>query len=228
MNKSLEPMKLIMSIVERGQGALMRQFFLSETYQIRCLWQSAGRGTASSELLNILGIGTPERDVLFALATGPSARSLFRHLSNGLGANTHAKGIVISLPLSAVDGLMAAALTHLETLEVENGENAMENESHHSLILVIVNQGYTDAVMATARDAGARGGTVLRTRWAGDDMVHDIMGITVQAERELLAIVSTHKDRAAIMQAIHDAHGMKEAAQAMVCALPVEHVSRLG
>ena len=35
-----EPMKLIVAIVERGQGGLMRQIFLSEAYQIRCLWQS--------------------------------------------------------------------------------------------------------------------------------------------------------------------------------------------
>lgn len=56
----------------------MRQIFLSEAYQIRCLWQSVGQGTASSELLDILGIGTPERDILFALATHRSAKHLFR------------------------------------------------------------------------------------------------------------------------------------------------------
>ena len=72
MGESIQPMKLIFTIVERGQGALMRKFLLSPAYQVRALWQTMGRGTASSELLNILGIGTPERDVLFALATAQS------------------------------------------------------------------------------------------------------------------------------------------------------------
>lgn len=225
MSEPMEPMRLVAAIVERGQGAQLRQFLLA--YQLRCLWQCVGRGTASSELLNVLGIGTPERDVLLSLATGPATRSLFHKLGSGLGANTHTRGIVFALPLTAVNGLMAAALKHLETLEVEKGESTMD-ETRHSLILALVNMGYTDEVMATAREAGARGGTVLRARWAGADEVHDIMGITVQNERELLAIVSPHRDRAAIMEAINQKHGLKEAPQAVVCALPVEYLSQLG
>lgn len=222
-----EPMKLIVTIIERGHGARMRQFYL--TYQLRCLWQSIGQGTASSELLNILGIGTPEKDVLFALATGSSTQNLFQNIHSDLQANTHARGILFSIPLNAVNGLVAAALEHLETLETETtGEKNMDAKSRHSLILVVLNQGYTDAVMATARTAGAKGGTVLRTRWAGDDEVHNIMGITVQTERELLAIVAPYKDRAAIMEAINGNHGLKADAQALVCSLPIEDVARLG
>lgn len=227
MNDSAEPMKLIVTIVERGQGSLIRQAYLSPTYQLRCLWQLVGRGTASSELLDILGIGTPERDVVFALASGRSAHNLFRKLKGGLGGNIHAKGILFSLPLSAVNGLMAAALNHLETLNSEIGDTPME-PAHHSLILALVNQGYTDAVMATAKAAGARGGTVLRARWAGDDEVHDIMGITVQSEKELLAIVATHKDRSAIMDAINEKHGLKSSPQAVLCSVGIENLARLG
>lgn len=224
-----EPMKLIVTIIERGHGARMRQFYLSGDYQLRCIWQSIGQGTASSELLNILGIGTPEKDVLFTLATGLSARNLFRSIHSGLQANTHARGILFSLPLNAVNGLISAALERLETLDNETiGEKNMDAKSRHSLILVVLNQGYTDAVMATARAAGAQGGTVLRTRWAGDSEVHSIMGITVQTERELLAIVTPDKDRAAIMEAINTAHGLKAEAQALVCSLPVEDIARLG
>lgn len=228
MGEPIKPMKLIFTIVERGQGKLMREFLRAPAYQIRAQWQTKGRGTASSELLNILGIGTPERDVLFALATAQSAAHLFYSLSDGLGANTHARGIMCCLPLSAVNGLLAAALNHLETLETEIGGEPMEYETRYSLIMALVNPGYTDDVMATAKAAGARGGTVLRARWTGDDAVHDIMGITIQAEREILFIVSPHRDRAAIMEAINTKHGLRDQPQAIVCSLPVEHASRLG
>ena len=222
-----EPMKLIVTIVERGQGALMRRFYLSDYCQLRCLWQFIGRGTASSELLDVLGIGTAERDVLLTLATGRSAGRLLRKLKTSLGANTHARGILFSLPLSAASGLMAAALNHLEQFE-EQEEKPMEYDAPHSLILVLVNQGYTDAVMATAKAAGARGGTVLRARWAGDGQVHDIMGITVQTEKELLAIVASPKDRNGIMEAVNEVHGLRSPSQGVVCALPIEELARLG
>ncbi len=104
----------------------------------------------------------------------------------------------------------------------------MESQMRYSLIMALVNPGYTDDVMATAKEAGARGGTVLRARWTGDDAVHDIMGITVQADREILFIVSPHRDRAAIMEAINTKHGLRENPQAVVCSLPVEHTARLG
>ena len=43
----------------------------------------------------------------------------------------------------------------------------MNTDLANSLILVMVNQGNTDEVMNTARAAGARGGTIIRSRFMG-------------------------------------------------------------
>lgn len=226
MSERIEPMKFIVTIVERGQGAQVRRLFLSQQHQLRALWQTVGRGTASSELLDILGIGTPERDILFSLATGPSARRLFQLLKSSLTDHFHAKGILFSLPLTAVSGIFAGALASLESFDEPIGETTMDIQ--HSLILAIVNQGYTDAVMATAKAAGARGGTVLRARWAGDGKSHEIMGISVQEEKEILAIVTPQRSRSAIMDAITRDHGLKSDAQAILCCVGIEDMTRLG
>ena len=66
-------------------------------------------------------------------------------------------------------------------------EEGMEN----SMILVTVNQGFTEEVMETARKAGARGGTIIHARWAGSESVEEFYGITVQQEKEVIAIVSS-------------------------------------
>ena len=103
----------------------------------------------------------------------------------------------------------------------------MEQGNHHSLILVAVNQGYTDAVMDTARAAGARGGTVIRARWTGAETVEKFAGITLQAEKEILAIVTPNKDRETIMTRINQEHGLKSESQAAVISLPIAHMTRL-
>ena len=103
----------------------------------------------------------------------------------------------------------------------------MEQLKRHSLILVTVNQGCTDAVMDTARSAGARGGTVIRARWAEAGEIQKLAGITLQAEKEVLAIVATEEDRNAIMEAIDKGHGMRTPDQAMVISLPVDQTARL-
>ena len=92
----------------------------------------------------------------------------------------------------------------------------MEQGNHHSLILATVNTGYTDEVMETARTAGARGGTVIRARWTDAEEVGKFAGITLQEEKEVLAIV-----------AINAKHGLRTAAQAMVISLPIDHTARL-
>ena len=103
----------------------------------------------------------------------------------------------------------------------------MEAGNHHSLILVSVNQGYTDAVMDTARSAGAKGGTVIRARWTGAGEVEKFVGITLQSEKGILAIVAHNRERAAIMEAIDRVHGLRSSAQATVISLPIDHTARL-
>ena len=49
--------------------------------------------------------------------------------------------------------------------------------------------------MDTARAAGARGGAVVRARWAGVDELQKISGIVLQAEKEVLAIMAHNEER---------------------------------
>ena len=136
-------------------------------------------------------------------------------------------GIAFSLNLSGMNAFLAVALSQLEKIDMERGEQLMEQGNHHSLILAVVNQGYTDAVMDTARAAGAKGGTVVRARWTGAETVEKIAGITLQAEKEILAIVAPKKDREAIMAEINRVHGMQSPTQTVLISLPIEHMSRL-
>ncbi len=60
-------------------------------------------------------------------------------------------------------------------------------EQRSSLILATVNQGFTDEVMDTARKAGARGGTIIRGRWVGEESFQQLSGVARQAEKEIIA-----------------------------------------
>jgi len=103
-------------------------------------------------------------------------------------------------------------------------EEAMQEEKKHSLILISVNQGYTENVIATARSLGARGGTVFRARWGGGkDVEQQPHGLSVQSEKEIIAIVVANELRNPIMDTVNEKHGLKTDAQAIVCSLSVDH-----
>ena len=114
----MESMKLIVSIVERGKGVVMQRLY--QKHQVFLHLQCAGRGTATSEIMDILGLGSSEKDVVLSYATTSSARQLLYDLDNDLRGSTGTSGIVFSLPLSGLNNL-AAALVDFKVSEHKKG-----------------------------------------------------------------------------------------------------------
>ena len=90
----MSKMKLIISFIERGQGNDLAKFYAE--YNVSCNFRSVGMGTASSDLLDVLGIGSSEKDVIFSLASAVNAERLMNRLSDKL-RNIREKGIVFSM-----------------------------------------------------------------------------------------------------------------------------------
>lgn len=224
--KKPEQMSMIMSIVERGSGGKLVKLY--SKHQIFTHIRFEGQGTATSEILDILGLGGSEKDIILSITTRPAARALLGKLDDELRGAAPGRGIAFTAPLSALSSLMAAYID-LRTKAEGGEESSMENQQKSSMILVTVNQGTTGAVMETARKAGARGGTIIRGRWAGDESFAQTAGITtLQAEKELIFIVVPTELRSGVMDAISKNHGLRTEAGAMVTSIGVEQMVHLG
>jgi nitrogen regulatory protein PII len=72
------------------------------------------------------------------------------------------------------------------------------------LITCIIERGRADEVMKVARQAGARGGTILPARGTGTSEDKKFLGISVMpAEKEMLLIVAGHDQLQPILDAIY-------------------------
>ena len=91
---------LLVSIVERGQAAGLMHLYREQG--VRWHYQSYGRGTASSELLDILGMGGSEREIILSLASAVVMGRLVEQLKEDVPVR--AKGIAFSAALTAVTG----------------------------------------------------------------------------------------------------------------------------
>lgn len=222
----METMKLILSIVERGQGAAMLKLYRKRHVPIHI--QCAGKGTATSEIMDILGLGSTEKDVLISFSAASAAKKLLHDLDNELRGHTGGAGIVVSVPISGLNSLVAnLAAYHAESLKEKEEGNDMER-SENSLILVVCARGCTDDVMTTAKAHGARGGTVIKGRLSGRKELEQAYEVELKAEREIVAIVVPTSLRGPIMEAINAEHGLRSEAQAALCSLPIEQIVRLG
>ena len=221
----MEAMKVILSIVERGKGAAMIRLYRKR--QVPMHLQCPGKGTATSEIMDILGLGSSEKDVVVSFAAASAARKLLHDLDNELRGSTGGAGIVVLIPVSGLNSLVASlAAYHAESLKEKEWKKEMER-TENSLILVACAQGCTDDVMATAKAHGARGGTVIKARLSGREELEQAYELELKAEREIVAIVAPTELRGPIMEAVNTGHGLRSEAQAILCALPIEQIVRL-
>lgn len=216
-----QPMRMIVTIVERGAGNRVTAAY--SKHAVLAHFRCEGRGTATSEILDILGLGSTEKDIVLSLTTRDAARALMRALDDDLGPALRTKGIAFTLRLTGLNSLVAASI-QLNTKLEKNGESAMK-QSDSSLILISVNQGFTGPVMETAKKAGARGGTILRARLAGSEELTATM--QMRPEQEIIAIVAPTERRAAIMEAVNTAHGPRSEAGGVVLSMGVEQLTKI-
>lgn len=215
---------LLMTIVERTYGKPMSKLYAK--YGVEWHYQSHGMGTASSELLDVLGFGSSERDILFSLGERNQVKKLMYDLNNELRGTVQTRGLAFSLKLSSLNRIVAEIITGNKE-GVKEGESVMQEYGNYSLIVVVVNQGHTDEVMETAKKAGARGGTIMRARWNGSEESKQFFGIRLQEEKELIVLLTVSQTRNVIMESVQKEHGMNSPAGGVIFSLEVEQIVRM-
>ena len=130
----------------------------------------------------------------------------------------------------AMSGGSGHILQLMEKMEPEEKERLAERnetdmtDNEYSMIMAIVNQGFSEDVMNAARPKGASGGTVFHSRRVGNEEAMKFWKISVQEEREIVIILAQKEDKKAIMQAIGENCGMESKAQGIILSLPVDGI----
>ncbi len=97
-------------------------------------------------------------------------------------------------------------------------------EFQHEVIFCIVNSGYSDAVMDTAKKLGARGGTVINARGTAGKEAETFFQITIQPEKEIVMILVPSDIKNAVMNALYEEVGLETAGQGIAFSMPVDEV----
>lgn len=92
------------------------------------------------------------------------------------------------------------------------------------LIIAIINRGFSEIVMDSARAKGATGGTILNARGTVVDEAQTIMGISIQPEKEVILILAKKEKRNDIMSAICQSAGLNTMGKGIIFSMLVEDV----
>ena len=187
-----------------------------------------GQGTATSEIMDMLGLDGVDKNILMGMLPKPFADEMLKKLRKSLHLGMPNTGIAFTLILSGGSGYLIQLMEGLEPEEKKNVAERNEGDmADYSLIMTIVNQGFSEEVMNAARPRGASGGTVFHSRRIGNEEAMKFWKISVQEEREVVLILAQKEDKPAIMQEIGKQCGMKSKAQGIVMSLPVDGIAGL-
>lgn len=98
------------------------------------------------------------------------------------------------------------------------------NSFSHEVIFCIVNAGFSEAAMEAAKDAGARGGTILNARGTANKDAETFFQIAVQPEKEIVMILVDAKIKDAVLHALYQKAGLDTMGRGIAFSLPVENV----
>ncbi|HIT08436.1 MAG TPA: transcriptional regulator [Candidatus Merdivicinus faecavium] len=216
--------KLLVTIVDRGKGSAAVDIYRS--HQLHFDYLCMGLGTANSQILDYFGLSETEKDVVFTLAPAWKVKNIIQKIDERFHLTRPGRGIVFSLPLTGVSGQVPQVLCKDEAPQEEE-EETVEAVTKYDLILVVVNRDSLDTVMDAAREKGARGGTVLHARRVGLEDVENLLGFTLQPEKEIVAILSPRTQKLEIMRAINKVAGLTTECQGILFSLPVEDMMGL-
>ncbi|MDR2029106.1 MAG: hypothetical protein LBP93_06170 [Treponema sp.] len=222
-------LKCLVFIIDWTKTDVIADIFEQENVRFHFICK--GKGTASSEILDLLGIGSTEKAVVICLEQDIMVPVLLKEVSKKLGLNNPGAGIAFTLPLSGINQpILKVFKDSIEKnfkISSDKEVEKMSTDSKHDLIVFVVNQGYSDEIMVVAREAGATGGTVINAR----GLVHrgpvKFFGISVQDEKEIIAILASREKKAPIMQAVSQSFGITSEAGGIVFSLPVDTITGL-
>jgi len=209
---------LMITVTDRSAADEFAAWFVEKGAPV--VLTARGRGTATTEVLDYLGLEATEKSILFC--TSPFAHRMIRQAEKELWLDVPGRGIMMAVPLSSV-GSMAAK----EYLLGAKSYQEEEKEMTHELIVVITEQGYTDRVMDAARDAGATGGTTVHAKGTGTERARKFFGVSITDEKEMVFILTRKEDRNNIMKTIMGRAGMQTEARSLVFSLPVSDLAGL-
>ena len=225
-SKKDDQIMLILSIIERGKAKAYMDMLSKKNIFFNM--QTVGAGTASSEMMDILGLGSNDKDIVFSYAPRKCVEVLATDLTNDLGSGMGFGGLLMILSTSAISKLTAEVMIQRTgEIDLKGDSNAMKSEYQHSLIMINVNPGYTDKVMHTAKKAGATGGTVIRARKANTEKTGDLGDLQTQDEKEIITILAPDTIRNQIMEEINKEFGMRSEAKGIVCSVPVDKAFKI-
>ena len=230
--KLVSPRMVIFITHAEDQTNLIHAF---ESLHVPMCYQCLGKGTAPSEIMDIFGLSGTSRLVTIGVMPKFMAKELFENITRTMLIHQRGGGIALTVPITGLQSPMLHLMNdeakeawkkHIEE-RISKDMAEIKKESVYSMIWVSVNSGFSDDVIDAAREAGAKGGTVMKGRRRNSAKVSQNFGLPLQDEQDFVMIVVPKAKKTQVMSAICSQCGLNSNAHGIVLSMPVDEIMGL-
>lgn len=97
-------------------------------------------------------------------------------------------------------------------------------KTKYEMVVCIVNSGFSEAVMDSARESGVTGGTVLNARGTANPQAERFFGVTIEPNKDMIMILIDSKIKETVLHNLYRDVGLKTECQGIAFTLPVNDV----
>lgn len=151
-----------------------------------------GTGTASSNILSLLGFGSAAKDIAFVLVPSEIKQQVLEEIKKETDQKKPHFGVLWTINVSKL----------IRGGNESGGSEEMADESEYKMITFIVNKGYAEDVMAAARNAGAGGGTIINARGTAREGDEKFFGMEIVPEKDMLVVLVPSEKTDSVLEAV--------------------------
>lgn len=179
-----------------------------------------GHGVSGNSFLRLLCLGDTEKEVIFTLAPPELMPAIIEalHTAPDLCRKVPGIGFTIDVKKFFRSGSSQAC----------QPSGAAPMATSHQLICVIANSGYAYDIMHVARQAGAKGGTLLKARGTANRDDSSFFGITIVPEKDVILILTKNEEAPAILNAVRGCDFLSEPGTGIIFCVPASDFFLLG
>lgn len=100
--EDIKSLKLLITIVNRGMAKTIVEELKAVGLNFHVV--ALGRGTASSEILDLLNLSATEKEIIFTSIGEEQTETAISALQNTINLKTHGNGIAFTVPIKSIGG----------------------------------------------------------------------------------------------------------------------------
>ncbi|MBE6138789.1 MAG: hypothetical protein E7173_03495 [Firmicutes bacterium] len=210
--------KLLFIILDEGYDKKVND--LLNKFGIKVKTASGASGTATSGILNYLGLYETKKTIFMAIIPDYLSEKILAKIKVNFNLEKEGTGIAFTIQIVSANKYLSDSFKRVSTERDELKMNNKEETKYH-LVITIVSEGYLEQVMEAAKKAGSSGGTAIKGRGLSN-VQSKILGFNIEPEKDIVLNIVLEKNKTKVMEEITKAVGIKTPGKGVCVALPVD------